>query len=216
MPVYFMQAGPFGDVKIGVAKDPLARMRQLQTSVAHKLRIIRVLEGDRAEEKALHDRFGALRKAGEWFAFSKEMQADLGIPDLPIPKTRRQWDWPDTAVGRFRTCTCDLFDFIGGDEEFAKALGVAPWFVGKFRVHVHHLSALVVLARAKGADISLSEVLRLQEAAVAEEAAEKTSDSKATYRRREREWMEQTRSTPWWPRYTTEEDAPEPAAEAAA
>jgi hypothetical protein len=62
-------------VKIGVAADPLSRLRQLQTSSPVRLVL---LAADRAyleAERALHRRFAASRLSGEWFTRTPELDA---------------------------------------------------------------------------------------------------------------------------------------------
>lgn len=49
MPVYFVQAGEAGPVKIGWATDPRARIADLQTGHYEPLRLIRIIEGDRTK-----------------------------------------------------------------------------------------------------------------------------------------------------------------------
>lgn len=65
--VYIVQQeGPDGPVKIGHG-DVGSRLRTLQTGNGRELRLLRVLEGGRAEEEALHKRFAMARRRGEWF-----------------------------------------------------------------------------------------------------------------------------------------------------
>lgn len=73
MPVYLIQAGETGPVKIGWAKRPEARLRELQTGNGERLRILRLFEGSRIDEARLHAAFAARRLYGEWFDFSPEM-----------------------------------------------------------------------------------------------------------------------------------------------
>ncbi len=91
MSVYMVRAGHIGDVKIGLATNVVTRVKQNLTSIPHKLRLVRVLDGGRAEEVALHRRFASLRKAGEWFRPNDEMlKGDVGLPDLLIsPLSKR-------------------------------------------------------------------------------------------------------------------------------
>lgn len=90
MAVYFIQAGPTGDVKIGYAKDPAKRLRHLGTGSSEPLHIIRLFEGEVADEMALHRRFAAYRGRGEWFKPIPEILtgeiplAPMTIPD-PLP-----------------------------------------------------------------------------------------------------------------------------------
>lgn len=203
MPVYMLQAGAFGDIKIGVATDPLARMRQLQTSMPKKLRLVRVLEGGADDEKVLHRRFAADRLTGEWFRPSVAMLAeDIGLPDLPIPRGKRAPHRdPATARGRWCDLRSDLFELIGGSIVLAKALGVPPWLVHDYGVHEEHLSALVALARNAGAPVGYREVRDLMRAA----DAEAKQDSETRYwndrRKTEAQWLEKNGGPDkaWWP-----------------
>jgi DNA-binding XRE family transcriptional regulator len=87
MPVYAIQAGESGPVKLGVATDPRMRLGELQISHYLTLTLLRVWKGGVAEEAALHARFDALRLRGEWFSFSREMLGDVGLVEIiePIP-----------------------------------------------------------------------------------------------------------------------------------
>lgn len=81
----YMIAG-LGVVKIGYTNNPRRRLSMLQTGQAHKLTLLRVFEGGKPEEALLHARFAELRKSGEWFTFSAEMLADVGLVEVrPAP-----------------------------------------------------------------------------------------------------------------------------------
>lgn len=66
--VYVIRADSF--VKIGIAKNPTTRMREIQTGNPHKLEVIASWEVAKAEahERALHAIYKAHRTQGEWFA----------------------------------------------------------------------------------------------------------------------------------------------------
>ena len=69
--VYFIQKG-YGSVKIGVAKNPEARLKILQTGNHGELHLIAKLPfKSRPEaytmEKELHKRFEKFKLTGEWF-----------------------------------------------------------------------------------------------------------------------------------------------------
>jgi hypothetical protein len=68
--VYFVQSGDVGPVKIGIARDPLARLGELQTGNPEQLHIRHVLPGDRTMESGLHHRFREARIRGEWFGLA--------------------------------------------------------------------------------------------------------------------------------------------------
>lgn len=53
--VYFIGEEDDGPVKVGLAKDPVARLRAMQTGNPRRLRIERVLLGDMRMEKLLHE-----------------------------------------------------------------------------------------------------------------------------------------------------------------
>jgi DNA-binding transcriptional regulator YdaS (Cro superfamily) len=75
MPVYFIQAGEGGPVKIGWAVDPVSRLRELQCGNHAELRLLRELPGSITEERVLHRAFSHLRIRGEWFSFDPKMLA---------------------------------------------------------------------------------------------------------------------------------------------
>ena len=87
--VYVIGSDDDGPVKIGVSAEPLARMRDLQTSNPHKLSLLVKIRGSREDETALHQRFAASRLTGEWFSrsttirdFVTEANARLHAPQL--------------------------------------------------------------------------------------------------------------------------------------
>lgn len=52
--VYFIQAEHGGPVKIGWARDPAKRLRELQTGSPHRLVVRATIAGALADEAALH------------------------------------------------------------------------------------------------------------------------------------------------------------------
>lgn len=81
MPLYLIQAGGNdGPVKIGVAKDILARLTILQAGNHLPLRLIGVKKGKTADEKYLHWLYRHLRIRGEWFAFDETLLAEFDSP----------------------------------------------------------------------------------------------------------------------------------------
>lgn len=71
--VYVIRAEGTDAVKIGLASDPIARMKQLQIGTPHRLKIIREIAGDRRDEKSFHRHFKKFRQFGEWFLFHEDM-----------------------------------------------------------------------------------------------------------------------------------------------
>lgn len=68
-----------GAVKIGRSSDPERRLKELQTSCPHELRIILVLNDQGHLEKSLHKalhEYRTIRGNQEWFR-------EAGLPSLP-------------------------------------------------------------------------------------------------------------------------------------
>lgn len=62
---YFIQAGPDGPIKIGLAEDVEQRLKELQTGCPDDLRLIGRMDGN--HEKNLHQHFKQFWIRGEWF-----------------------------------------------------------------------------------------------------------------------------------------------------
>lgn len=75
--VYFIVAETSRLVKIGVAADPVARLRQIAAMSPESLRLAKVIDGGRGKEKDLHDEFSAYRMHGEWFRMEGAILAVL-------------------------------------------------------------------------------------------------------------------------------------------
>jgi hypothetical protein len=73
--VYFMRTADPRWVKIGVARDPEARRRELQGGNPFRIEVAALIEAEAPfeVENFLHRRFKHLRSQGEWF----RMDADL-------------------------------------------------------------------------------------------------------------------------------------------
>ncbi len=75
--VYFIQAVAGGNVKIGIAKNISARIKQLQTASPTPLKIIKVYKNvSPSFERELHERYKQYRLCGEWF--TDEILNDIG------------------------------------------------------------------------------------------------------------------------------------------
>jgi hypothetical protein len=76
--VYFIQAVNGGLIKIGVATDPAARLAEIQRMCPIPLRILAVRPGvGQPGEAALHRRFAAARRHGEWFEPTAELLREV-------------------------------------------------------------------------------------------------------------------------------------------
>lgn len=65
--VYFIRKGEFGPIKIGYARDPRQRIREIQTGSETRLHLLAVVQGGRDLERQLHEEFSEYRLEGEWF-----------------------------------------------------------------------------------------------------------------------------------------------------
>jgi hypothetical protein len=67
--IYFLQAEIIGRIKIGYSSRGRLKSRidQLRTASPVNLTLLACIEGDRAMERHLHERFAAARVCGEWF-----------------------------------------------------------------------------------------------------------------------------------------------------
>lgn len=74
MPVYFIQAGDNGPIKIGIARNPRKRLRQLQTANPERLRLLGTIDGDLEVERRIHSELEDWRLAGEWFRADEEVK----------------------------------------------------------------------------------------------------------------------------------------------
>jgi hypothetical protein len=81
--VYFIGEEDDGPVKIGTAKDPIARLRSLQVGNPRRLRVEHVLVGDAYIERLLHE---------IWESFAIVSSRNAGKVDAP-PGT--EWFRPD-------------------------------------------------------------------------------------------------------------------------
>lgn len=91
MPVYFIQAGEAGPVKIGHSARPRLRLANMQIGNPDRLRIIRLFEGGAPEELALHERFAEHRIVGEWFSPAPDiLEGDIGLPAATLPSPAKR------------------------------------------------------------------------------------------------------------------------------
>jgi len=69
--VYLIR-GNDDDYKIGIAKNPNQRIKQLQTGNSDELKLIETYQSENAFkiETALHNRYAHLHSHGEWFKLS--------------------------------------------------------------------------------------------------------------------------------------------------
>ncbi|HEY2848342.1 MAG TPA: GIY-YIG nuclease family protein [Gemmatimonadaceae bacterium] len=77
--VYFIATGDLERVKIGLAVNPRARLYELQIGCPERLHLIASAEGDRSDERKLHEHFRESRLKGEWFSRTDELIVLMGL-----------------------------------------------------------------------------------------------------------------------------------------
>ena len=72
--IYFIQC--HNHVKIGYSKDPIKRLKELQTGNPYKLNLIGTVPGSLADEKIYHSYFSSniISKESEWFLLEKRKE----------------------------------------------------------------------------------------------------------------------------------------------
>jgi hypothetical protein len=90
--VYFVQAGPRGNIKIGWSTNVDKRLKMLQTACPAPLNLLHSEAGNGRDERGLHSRFHKARVTGEWFAPCNELvdyiaQRKLLPPAEYVPAT---------------------------------------------------------------------------------------------------------------------------------
>jgi hypothetical protein len=224
MPVYFIRQGLTGPVKIGVAGDVVKRLRQLQTNQPITLHILRVLDGDRSLEAALHEKFSLQRLSGEWFNFSDDMlKSGHGADDLPIPHVKRNYGrnyFVDSAHGRQSALHEEILAIIGGADTLARRLKLPPWEVVRGNINQNYWSAAILLLNDVGrSDITLDMMFAARDEVIAQQKKidEQTALGYEQQRARwdaekEQKWVEKHGAgNAWWPLSESqegEEDAP--------
>lgn len=186
MAVYMIRAGVIGLVKIGFGYDPTSRLRSIQPPTPAWTWIMRLFEGGRPEERALHERFRLHRQTGEWFRFHQDMLGDLGLRELPIPRVKhngpRCYDWPENAARAEDFFHQDVLGIIGGGSALAAALGEPLGAVIPGRqIASEFWSAAALLARSAGhPEITFRLFQAFREANNAEHAAWEASEKQRT------------------------------------
>jgi len=74
--VYFAAAGPVA-IKIGVASDPVRRIRELQRGNHREIVLLATTKGGRLAERHYHQRFAAHQIRAEWFERCPEIEAEI-------------------------------------------------------------------------------------------------------------------------------------------
>ncbi len=78
MTVYFIKADQEGSlVKIGMTTNLTLRLKTLQVYEKERLKVLGMIDGDRATEIFMHGVFAQYREAGEWFRYEGDLKRYL-------------------------------------------------------------------------------------------------------------------------------------------
>ena len=77
--IYFIKQGDY--VKIGFTNRFKIRLNQLQVSSPIKLEVLGIIEGDKTDEKYMHDKFKHISTNGEWFVYCDELKSYIDTLD---------------------------------------------------------------------------------------------------------------------------------------
>lgn len=139
MPVYFIQAGEGGPVKIGFTDHIGRRISKMQSDNHERLRVIALYEGDQGAEVRIHEQLAAFRLRGEWFSPVENVLSygcDLRPLAFPAPAV-------DMPVWRKGVSVQAYFAQRGAQRLAASALGLNPAAVCQWhRVPARHVAAL--------------------------------------------------------------------------
>lgn len=131
MPVYFVQAGEGGNIKIGYARNVQSRLSKMRVDCPAVLRLLAVCEGDVECERDLHARFAAHRVRGEWFLASPEILEFIAAQRpvvLPSPGRRGR------RIRRVNTAMDEWMQEAGvSDDDLAADLGVDRTTISRAR-----------------------------------------------------------------------------------
>lgn len=105
-------------VKIGYTANPQQRLATLR-SLHGDLKFIGLMEGDKADERAMHRLFSGVRVEREWFRFVPSM---LGFGIIEIPEM-------SDAVNTFRSTLRMIVESQCKQKDFAAAIGISPQYL---------------------------------------------------------------------------------------
>lgn len=122
MPVYFVQGGESGLIKIGFARNVASRLVKMRVDSPVPLVLMVAIEGDLTIERELHQRFSDDRALGEWFRPSEALLSFIRTAtaiELPT-KARKPFDRPSGRAWRIN----EIIDCAGGLKRLADIVGV--------------------------------------------------------------------------------------------
>lgn len=135
MPVYFIQAGENGPVKIGFTESLVKRFDKMRVDCPMPLRVLHWVAGNKATEAAFHARWDEARVRGEWFKPLREIvEGDFDGERLPVPAGLRCLDlMPLDLEMRRAPALAELFARRGAVKAVAQGLNISTAAVSTWR-----------------------------------------------------------------------------------
>ena len=155
MPVYFVQAGDGGQIKIGFARDVSSRLVKMRVDCPIPLTLLAAIEGDAKFERDLQERFAAHSTRGEWFAPAPDLLAFIAtLPKPAVP--RRKIKSGDHPLRQYR---CDRGLTLG---DIARMVGVSHATISRIedRRLRPNLALVIRLSEATGGAVSIEQIVR--------------------------------------------------------
>lgn len=152
MPVYFIQVGRDGPVKIGFSRNLKMRFNHLQNAHVETLRILREVEGGRVTEKHFHELFAGQHIVREWFRFSPEMLTAEPPGDYASTRPRKpNPKFPRPPAGGLAAAIrgLDTHGARGTQTELAERLGLSRAAISLWK-GVVPIERLIEVERATG------------------------------------------------------------------
>lgn len=127
MGIYFIQADKGGPIKIGLAKEPKGRLSSLQSATHVVLKMLAFVDGGRAAERSLHQKFTKAHLRGEWFNPDSALLEFIStLPPPPDLKRKPIRSWHQFSPEKIERIKKIWFDkTIPGDRAAAKQCGLS-------------------------------------------------------------------------------------------
>lgn len=117
--IYFIKQGDY--VKIGFTNRFNIRLNQLQVSSPIKLEVLGIIEGDKTNEKYMHDKFKHISTNGEWFIYCDELKSYIDTLDNSLMWKYGYVNEKNSPIGLIKQTRLELNLSM---EELAEKIGV--------------------------------------------------------------------------------------------
>lgn len=117
--IYFIKQSDY--VKIGFTNRFKTRLNQLQVSSPVKLEVLAIIEGDKTDEKIIHEKFKHISTNGEWFIYCDELKQYIDLLDTSLMWKYGFIDEKNSPIGLIKQTRLELNLSM---EELAEKLGI--------------------------------------------------------------------------------------------